>query len=96
MNKSCKDKFFSPEFKDFIEQMLQLEPSQRPSMEDIINHPWIQGPTPTKQEVVKEFKKRQQLINKNIEDQMEVKAKEKVTRTRLRAEAAVVRKSDGQ
>jgi len=61
------DKFFSEEFKDLIECMLKLEPVQRPSITDVIQHPWMQGPTPSREEVVSEFQRR----NVEVKAQME-------------------------
>jgi len=42
----CKNKpegnsFFSDEFKDLVQSMLQLDPSHRPSMTEIMAHPWM-------------------------------------------------------
>ena len=39
--------FFSEEFKALILQMLALDPNQRPSMQELAGHPWMQGPTPS-------------------------------------------------
>jgi serine/threonine protein kinase len=60
----CKNKpngleFFSDEFKDLIQSMLQLDPSHRPSMAEVMAHPWMQGETPAKQDVQTEFSTRQ-------------------------------------
>jgi len=35
------DKFFSDNFKDLVSKMLQLDPSQRPSITEILEHPWM-------------------------------------------------------
>jgi hypothetical protein len=35
--------------------MLFLEPSQRATVADVMNHPWLQGSMPTKEEVMEEF-----------------------------------------
>ena len=44
--KNCDYRFpttvqISPEAKDFIEQILQIEPENRPSLYDLINHPFL-------------------------------------------------------
>jgi serine/threonine protein kinase len=49
----CKNKpegagFFSEEFKDLVQSMLQLDPSHRPSITEVLAHPWMQGDTMTK------------------------------------------------
>jgi len=38
--------------------MLQLDPSHRPSITEVMAHPWMQGETPTKEEVQAEFAQR--------------------------------------
>lgn len=39
-HKPTKD-FFSPEFKDFLNCMLALDPLQRPTLPEIKSHPWM-------------------------------------------------------
>ena len=38
------------EFKNFIENMLAYQPSTRPTMADILGHPWMAGNVLTKEE----------------------------------------------
>ena len=45
---------FSPEFKDLFKKMVHLKPSQRPTIEEILNHDWIKEITYLNEE---EFKK---------------------------------------
>jgi len=42
---------FSDEFKDLVIKMLSYNFLDRPSLEKIKNHPWMQGPTPSQYEV---------------------------------------------
>ena len=56
-NKPSKD-FFTQEFMDFITAMIALDPSDRPTMKQIMAHPWMQGPIPDKDGVAREFAKR--------------------------------------
>lgn len=49
---------FSPEFKDLFNQMMALNPSTRPSIENILAHPFTRGETASKEEVHAEFKRR--------------------------------------
>ena len=42
----------SPEFKDLMFNMLQLEPHKRYNMEQILAHPWINGKHLTNEEVI--------------------------------------------
>lgn len=61
------DPFFSNDFKDLVTGMLQLDASHRPSMSEVMNHPWMQGPTPTEEEVLAEFEQRQKSVDAEIE-----------------------------
>ena len=57
-----KEGFFTPEFKDLITNMLQLDPKNRLNMAEIIGHPWMRGETATSEAVKYEFLQRQQMI----------------------------------
>ena len=49
--------------------MLQLDAAHRPSMSEVMNHPWMLGPVPTPEQVYQEFEKRQLAVNAEIESQ---------------------------
>jgi serine/threonine protein kinase len=56
----CKNKpegleYFSEEFKDLIQQCLSLEADKRPTVQQIMDHPWIKGPVPSQKQVHDEF-----------------------------------------
>jgi len=57
-NKPGKDKFFTDDFKDLIQSMLQFDASHRPSFSEILAHPWMKGYKPDKKEIIAEFEKR--------------------------------------
>jgi len=57
--------------------MLQLDASHRPSMSEVMNHPWMQGPTPTEEEVLAEFEQRQKSVDAEIENNRQQKLMEK-------------------
>ena len=40
-------------------------------MADLINHPWVQGQTPTKEEVIKEFQEREKKVKEEEEKERE-------------------------
>lgn len=42
-HKPGKDKFFSDDFKDLVQSMLQFDASHRPSFSEILSHPWMKG-----------------------------------------------------
>lgn len=76
-NKEGGESFFSEDFKNLMESMLKLEPSQRATVADVINHPWMQGPKPTTEEVIAEFQNRDLLVKQQLEVQKKEKEAEK-------------------
>lgn len=50
--------FFSTEFMDLITGMLAYSPHERPSLAEIKNHPWYNGPLPTPEQITEEFDNR--------------------------------------
>jgi len=76
-NKEGGEDFFSEEFKNLIEFMLKLEPSQRATVSDILSHPWMQGDSPSKEEVTAEFEKRNEQVKQSLEQQAQEKKAEK-------------------
>ena len=68
-NKANGEAYFSEEFKQLIETMLQLDPVHRPSMAEVLHHKWMQGPVPTKEEVQAEFFQRNQVVKQNMEQE---------------------------
>jgi serine/threonine protein kinase len=78
----CKNKpnglgFFSEDFKYLIQSMLQLDPAHRPSMTEVMAHPWMSGECPTTEEVVAEFEKRNKMVKDQIESDRLAKDAEK-------------------
>jgi len=71
------EEFFSEDFKDLIQSMLQLDPVHRPSMLEICAHKWMQGPTPTQEEVMIEFEKRNKMVHDSISADKAAKDAEK-------------------
>jgi len=57
-NKPNGANFFSEEFKNLIISMLQFDPMHRPSISELMYHPWMQSPIPTPEEIKKEFEER--------------------------------------
>ena len=45
----------SDDLKELLGDMLQLDPSARLTMDEIIAHPWVQGDVPTQEEVFTEM-----------------------------------------
>lgn len=49
--------------------MLQVDPSHRLTIEEIKAHPWLQGPMPEQEMIVKEFARRKQRVDKEAQIQ---------------------------
>jgi len=45
----------SEDLKDLLTGMIQLDPSARFTLDEILAHPWMQGPTPSPEQIHKEF-----------------------------------------
>ena len=49
--------------------MIQFEPNNRISINDIFSHPWMKGNFPSKDEIIEEFKIREKtFLNYNFND----------------------------
>ena len=71
------DAFFSEDFKSLINAMLAFDPTQRPSVAEIISHPWFNGPTATPEEILQEFKARRQRVDEALEKDRIIQQKKK-------------------
>mmetsp|Transcript_123 Transcript_123/g.237 ORF Transcript_123/g.237 Transcript_123/m.237 type:complete len:225 (-) Transcript_123:62-736(-) len=60
--------------------MLQLDPTHRPSIPDILAHPWMQGEVPTKEQILKEFRVRDSKVKGFMEAEKKKKEAEKLQR----------------
>jgi serine/threonine-protein kinase GIN4/serine/threonine-protein kinase KCC4 len=56
----------SEEFRDLFIKMIQFEPNDRISINEILNHPWMNKDLSTKDDIVNEFKNREHCFNNNI------------------------------
>ncbi len=60
-------KGYSNEFKDLVISMMQYHFYDRPSIQQIRNHPWLRGEVPTQEEIVREMSKlKKEFIIKEI------------------------------
>jgi len=64
--------------------MLQLDPSHRPSMSEVMAHQWMQGESPTSEEVFAEFETRNQAVRASIDSERKQKEDEKAKRVETR------------
>lgn len=75
------DKFFSDDFKQIVQACMQLDPNHRPTISEVLAHPWMKGDTATREEVIAEFTKREIEVKKVLEAERKVKEAEKAKRT---------------
>ena len=53
--------------------MMTLNPAQRPTIEDIMNHPWMQGPVPSANEIKADFTQRKAAVDAEAHNEREQK-----------------------
>jgi len=70
----------SDEFKGLINSILAAEPSQRPTIEEIKNHPWMKKVVPSDEEITEEFEKRKDVVKKMRELEAQQQQQEKKNR----------------
>jgi serine/threonine protein kinase len=61
-NKPGGENFFSKELKELLTCMLQVEPAHRPSMAEILAHPWMKLDTPSIEEIKTAFFQREKEV----------------------------------
>lgn len=61
---------FSNEFIDLISSMLSYDPTHRPSISEIMAHPWCQGETSDFDYIQNEFAHRKSIVDKEKEEEM--------------------------
>lgn len=65
--------FYSPSFRQLIQGMLSPTPRFRPTLSDVLAHPWVEGITATPQGNFDDFSRRQELLKINKEEALQVK-----------------------
>ena len=67
------ENYYSDEFKDLINHMLNYNPAERLTISQIQNHPWYTGPTPSYGELREEFARR--MKENDLDQQRELQKK---------------------
>lgn len=55
------ESIFSDSFKDLFQRLVAFNPEDRPTLEEIKNHKWMNGPTATAEEIKEEFTRRKKV-----------------------------------
>ena len=63
--------YFSEEFKNLVMSMLQYEPTHRPSISELLYHPWMKQDVPTAEDINKEFTQRNVAVKEEREKERE-------------------------
>lgn len=66
-SRSKPDSFFSEDFKDLIEKMLEINSEKRLNLGQVINHPWVLGETSSLNEIKEVVGKRIEKIKESAE-----------------------------
>ena len=88
-SKENGDEFFSEDFKDLVQAMLQLDPAHRPSIPEVMAHKWMQGDMPTYEQIQEEFLRRDNDVKAVLEKERKEKEAEKNRRMETRRKAAM-------
>ena len=59
---------FSSDFRDLFMKMVAVNPTMRPSIDEILSHPWALGTVPMKTDVKREFIHRKALLAQQIQE----------------------------
>ena len=57
--------------------MIQVSPKKRPTIEQILAHPWMQGPEATDEEINADFANRQEVLNSEAKRERDQKREER-------------------
>jgi len=68
--------------------MLQLDPTHRPSIPEVMAHKWMQGEMPTYEQIQQEFLERDNKVKEVIEKEKQEKEAVKVKKMETRRKAA--------
>jgi len=78
-----KKPFYTEEFKDLMQKMLALEPTNRLSLNGVKSHPWYNGTTSDLAGIQQEFRKRKELVDTELQKQKEEREREKQKKTQV-------------
>ena len=62
---------YTAEFKDLFEKMMALDPSNRPTLQEVLAHPWMAGPCPSSAEIHADFTNRKNLVDQEAHNERE-------------------------
>ena len=68
---------YSDDFKDLFEKAMALDADSRITVDEILDHPWLNGTMTSLDEIQADFKQRKELVDKNQHDEREAKRKQR-------------------
>lgn len=68
---------YSGEFKDLFQKMMSLNPAHRPTVEEIMQHPWMQGPMPSEAAIKTAFTQRKACVDQEAHNERESKRQQR-------------------
>lgn len=77
---------YSPEFKDLFQRMMALDPSDRITVDQIFEHPWMQGPRTSYDAIKADFDHRKQVVDQNSHDEREARRKNRPNKATRRGD----------
>lgn len=78
-----------------FEKMMTLNPKDRPKLEDVLSHPWMQGKVATDDEIQTEFKRRKNIVDEEAHNERENKRKQRDADTKTRVRRGAESGPDG-
>lgn len=79
--KAGQDSFYSDDFKNLINNMLALNPSDRLTIDQVKSHPWLQGSLADVSKLRAEFLQRKKMVDAELQKQREAKKQQKLVAT---------------
>jgi hypothetical protein len=79
-----------------FEKMMTLNPKDRPKLEDVLAHPWMQGSVASVDEIQTEFKRRKNIVDEEAHNERENKRKQRDADTKTRVRRGAESGPDGE
>merc|ERR1719455_32080 len=75
---------------------MTLNPKDRPKLEDVLSHPWMQGAVASPDEIQTEFKRRKNIVDEEAHNEREQKRKQRDADAKTRVRRGAESGPDGE